>query len=223
MDTVIFDLDDTLADTWHATKHANRRLFLFFVKKRMFKLIKALVLRENEDFITKNDDILLQDSNEVIRMFIKKYYPNIDEEVIDGAIKTFDDSFFRNFRLIDGALEVLDHLKGKHRLCIVTDGTVSWQEKKISLLGIRDYFDRIVIAGALGTSKPNKQNFLKALNGKDGDITVVGDRAYTDIKGGKSIGARTILFKNGFFNNSNNFDIKADHTISDLRELVDII
>ncbi|MBN1785412.1 MAG: HAD family hydrolase [Candidatus Methanofastidiosa archaeon] len=219
MDTVIFDLDDTLADTWHATKRANRKLFFYFLKKRLFKLVRALIFRENVDFIANSSYILLMDSNDIIRMFIKNYYPDIPEEFLDGAVMEFDKEFFRNFKLNEGALDVLDYLKGRYRLCLVTDGTLRWQEQKIELLGINGYFDKIAIAGALGTSKPDPMNFMEVLSGSEDKVYVIGDRVETDIAGGASIGAVTILFKNGFFNYDRDCGIVPTYTIEHLSEL----
>lgn len=53
---------------------------------------------------------------------------------------------------------------------------------------------------------------------------MIGDRIKTDIKGGKIIGAKTILFENGFFVKENKKSgIKPDYVVKDLEEILDII
>jgi len=223
MDTVIFDLDDTLANTWQASKMANRRLFRFFVLRGMFRLVMAMFTKKNEEFIANNREILLKDSHQIIEMFIRHFYPDIDEKVIREAVEYFDREFYRRFSLTEGAKEVLEELGSRCRLCIVTDGLEWDQKRKIEHLGIGDYFDAIVIAGALGTSKPDSNNFRMALSGDEERIYVVGDRLETDIAGGEAIGATTILFKNGFFNYDRDSEVEPRHTIHNLKELIDII
>ncbi|HOP09270.1 MAG TPA: HAD family hydrolase [Candidatus Methanofastidiosa archaeon] len=223
MDTVIFDLDDTLANTWQASGKANKRLLCFFVRRGMFRLIKAMIFRKNEEFIASNMDILLKDSYQVIEMFIRRFYPDIDASIIENAIESFDREFYRYFTLTDGASDALEYLKGRYRLCIVTDGSEWDQKRKIEHLGIEGYFDKIVIAGAVGTAKPESNNFKMALSGDEKNVYVVGDRLETDIVGGRDIGATTILFKNGFFNYKRQSEITPDHTIGRLSELRDIL
>ena len=223
MDTVIFDLDDTLANTWQASGKANRKLFGFFVKRRMFRLVKAMIFRKNEEFIANNMDILLKDSHQIIEAFIRTFYPDIEDDIIKEAVCFFDKEFYKRFMLTEGALETLRHLKGKYRLCIVTDGQEWDQKRKIEHLGIGDYFDKIIIAGAVGAPKPEPNNFLLALSGNEKNIYVVGDRIETDIVGGKKIGAVTILFKNGFFNYDRESQVEPSHIIDNLTDLMEIL
>jgi putative hydrolase of the HAD superfamily len=189
----------------------------------MFRLVKAMIFRKNEEFIANNMDILLKDSHQIIEMFIRGFYPGIRDSTILEAITSFDREFYQRFALTEGARDVLEYLSGKYRLCIVTDGSEWDQKRKIEHLGIEDYFDKMVIAGAIGTAKPEPSNFLRALSGDERVVYVVGDRLETDIVGGKEIGATTILFNNGFFNYERDSDVKPDHTIDYLHQLMDIL
>ncbi len=223
MDTVIFDLDDTLADTWSATKRANRALFWHFLKTRQFRLVKALILREHTDFLQSREEILLLDSNGFLSRFIRDFVPDMDQRYIDGVCEMYDAVFFSSLAFVPGAQGVLDYLSGTYRLALVTDGTKQWQEHKLEHLGISSYFDAIIISGEVGTSKLNPENFRMALSGEEDAVYVVGDRLETDIRGGNAIGAITILFKNGVFDYERDIVDAPAFSITALEELYGIL
>ena len=223
MDTVIFDLDDTLADTLRATKRANRALFMHFIRTRQFRLVKALVFREHTDFLQSREEILLLDSRGFITRFIRDFVPDMSAQDVERACELYDEAFFPALSLVGGAKEILDYLSGRYRLALVTDGTKQWQERKLSHLGIKDCFASVVISGEVGTSKLNPDNFRMALSGDESAVYVVGDRLETDIRGGNSIGATTILFKNGVFDYERDSPDVPDHTITSLTELKSLL
>lgn len=222
MDTVIFDLDDTLIETWGATRRANISLMLFFMKKRLFRIVLALIRKENNEFIKNSGEMLLLDSYIVIGRFMRYYYPDIGQDVIDRASDLFHEVFYRHLRTVDGALEILDYLSEKYRLCLVTDGSVRWQNEKIDMFGLRKYFEKIIISGETGVSKLKPDNFLRAMPPQE-KAYVVGDRMETDIRNGGAAGAETILFKHGFFTYEERGEVVPDHRISALCELRTIL
>lgn len=222
MGTVIIDLDDTLATTWKAAQKGNRKLLFFFLKKRLFRIVKALILKQDKEFIFQNEAILLLDPPTVIKKFLSQYYPRLPESVKEEACLVFEKAFYEKFSLTDGAIDLLQHIKGRYRLCLVTDGSKEWQNEKIDFLGIREYFDNIIISGEIGTSKKNVRNFELACKG-DEKTYVIGDRMETDIRGGNAIGATTILFRNGFFEYERVAGVTPDHSVSTLREIMSLL
>jgi putative hydrolase of the HAD superfamily len=221
MATVVFDLDDTLANTWAASKKANRKLLWYFFRHGMWRIAKALLLKENVRYLVNDEEILLLDSEAIIERFLRYYYPSISDDEVARICTTFHDEFYRHFSLMPGAREILEWLSRSYRVCLVTDGSVRWQEEKLDFLGIKDYFDTIVISGSLGTSKLHPDNFRRAIKG-DTPAYVVGDRMSTDIKSGEQAGATTILFRNGLFTSIEEREVEPDHEISSLYELYDI-
>ncbi|RZN48975.1 HAD family hydrolase [archaeon] len=222
MATVVFDLDDTLANTWAASRKANRKLLWYFLRHGMWRIAKALLLKENVRYLVNDEQLLLLDSDSIIARFLRYYYPDISDVEVVRICSVFHDEFYRHFDLMPGARDVLEWLGRKYRLCLVTDGSVRWQEEKLARLGIRDYFDTIVISGSLGTSKRNPDNFRRAIKG-DSPAYVVGDRVSTDIRGGAQAGATTILFKNGLFESIEEREVEPDHEISSLFELYSLL
>lgn len=73
-------------------------------------------------------------------------------------------------------------------LGLITNGTSRAQWQKIELLGLRKYFDVLLVSGDLPWEKPDQNIFLEAcklLGVPPRNCIMVGDKLETDIKGGK--------------------------------------
>ena len=97
--------------------------------------------------------------------------------------------------------EVLQKLKGKYRLGIITNTFTSREEHvRIALrrIGLEQYFDIILTSVDLGFEKPDERIFLaalEALNVQPKEAVMVGNRVSKDIVGGNKVGMETILFR----------------------------
>ncbi|MCK4637553.1 MAG: HAD-IA family hydrolase [Methanomicrobia archaeon] len=215
---IVFDFDDTLANSWRASQRGIKELSKFFLKKRMFKLVILMLFGKNEEFV-KDESLLLDNSYRIIKKFIEFCYEKSDLKTVQEADNIFNKAFFSNLKLYPKAKIVLEKLKD-HELILITDGDLEYQRKKIKFLDIEKYFKEIYISGETKISKNNPEAF-KIIKKAD---YVIGDRIKTDIRGGKIIGAKTILFENGFFVKENRkSDIKPDYVVKDLEEILDII
>ena len=65
-------------------------------------------------------------------------------------------------RLFDDAGEVLDLLKGKYALGLITNGPADVQRQEIKTLKIEKYFDAVLIEGEMGRGKPHQEVFRHA-------------------------------------------------------------
>ncbi|RLF99266.1 hypothetical protein DRN58_05430 [Thermococci archaeon] len=215
---IVFDLDDTLANSWEAARRGIKELLKFFFKKRMFKLVILMLFRKNEEFV-KDESLLLDDPYRIIKKFIEFCYRKSDPKTVQKADDIFNKAFYSHFRLYPEAKIVLEKLKD-HELVLITDGDSEYQRKKIKFLDIEKYFKEIYISGETKISKNNPEAF-KIIKRAD---YMIGDRIKTDIEGGKFIGAKTILFENGLFIKENRkSDVKPDYVIKDLRDILNII
>lgn len=91
---------------------------------------------------------------------------------------------------------VLDALKGKYKLLLLTNGSPDLQQEKLAgVPELAPYFDHIVISGHFGEGKPAASIFRHAL-GKLGiepeHGMMVGDKLTTDIKGANTIGMTSV-------------------------------
>ncbi|PAV29703.1 haloacid dehalogenase [Virgibacillus profundi] len=87
----------------------------------------------------------------------------------------------------EDSFSVLDQLKGKYQLLLLTNGSPSLQQTKLELTPeFNSYFDHIVISGAFGKGKPEPAIFahaLELLSVKKEEALMIGDNLNTDILG----------------------------------------
>ena len=116
----------------------------------------------------------------------------------------------------------LVYLKGKgYKLGLVTDtdGRKGWKKRRIKRFQFAEFFDTIVIGGedTLRTKPDPEPSLLAAskLGLRASECVFVGDKPFTDIKGAKAAGMRTILLKRRDWG----IGKRADFTIKSLSEL----
>lgn len=94
-------------------------------------------------------------------------------------------------------IKLIDGLKSKYRLFIITNGTERQVVHKFKLLGLDPAdFNPFVCAYDHGWAKPEPAPFLYALEKlkmKPEEVVYVGDRAEVDIEGARAVGMKTIL------------------------------
>lgn len=122
---------------------------------------------------------------------------------------------------VDGAEELLEALKDKYELYIVSNGNASVQDRRLKSAGIIPYFKDIFISERVGFNKPSAEFFeacFKRIPGFEKDkAVVVGDRLSSDILGGINAGVRTCWFNPK--GEAPDPDIPADYEIKHLSEL----
>lgn len=126
---------------------------------------------------------------------------------------------------LPGAVELLDTLKGRCKLYIVSNGTTSVQQGRIKSAGIAHYFEAIWLSEAVGYVKPQKEFFAACFsqipNFDPARAIILGDSLTSDILGGINGGIRTCWFnpqkKDG------RRDIVPDFEIASLDEFVSLI
>jgi putative hydrolase of the HAD superfamily len=116
------------------------------------------------------------------------------EELLDDYVTHFADACvgFPNLHAALGALATRGY-----RLGIVTNGQSPFQERNIAALGIRHYFDTILVSEAEGVRKPDAAIFLRAaarLQARADETVFVGDNPQADIAGAQRCGMKAIWF-----------------------------
>lgn len=120
---------------------------------------------------------------------------------------------------------VLDELKGKYKLLLLTNGSPDLQQEKLD--GMPDlipYFDSIVISGNFGEGKPSSKLFAHAMDQigiSPEEGIMVGDKLTTDILGANRVGMTSVwINRHGAVRNDEiipTFEIKS---LTDLHELL---
>jgi len=93
---------------------------------------------------------------------------------------------------LPGAVSLLDSLKGKVKMGIITNGFTSLQQIRLERTGLREHFDLLIISEEVGVAKPDARIFDYALekagNPDRSRVLMVGDTAASDILGGMNAG-----------------------------------
>lgn len=94
--------------------------------------------------------------------------------------------------LLPGARELLDFLKCKARLGIITNGFTAMQQARLEHCGVADLFDPLVISEQIGVAKPDPRIFqhaFAALGEPDKKrVLMVGDNPQSDVLGAQNAG-----------------------------------
>ncbi len=95
----------------------------------------------------------------------------------------------------DGAVELLDYLREKYALYIVTNGVSSTQHKRMKLTGLDRMVTKTFISEEVGAPKPRKEFFDACLKGLDRNtVMLIGDSLTADIRGANDAGIQCIWF-----------------------------
>src|SRR5699024_7971727 len=112
--------------------------------------------------------------------------------------KVFPEERRKHVYVFNEALGVLDQLKGKYKLLVLTNGSPDLQWEQVSLSQeIPPYFDHVVISGAFGRGKPDPAIFrhaLELLSVRPEEAMMVGDNPMTDILGAQKTGMPSVWF-----------------------------
>ena len=120
---------------------------------------------------------------------------------------------------------VLDELKDKYQLILLTNGSPSLQNLKLEITPeIRPYFDQVIISGEFGKGKPEAELFEFMMN-KAGitasEGIMVGDNLNTDIKGSASVGMKNVwINREGKVNDT---EVTPTYEVASLTEFLELL
>ncbi len=120
---------------------------------------------------------------------------------------------------------VLDELKGKYQLVLLTNGAPSLQNLKLEITPeIRPYFDQVIISGDFGKGKPDAQLFeymMDKVGITASEGIMVGDNLNTDIKGSASVGMKNVwINREGSVNETG---VTPTYEVTSLTEFLDLL
>ena len=199
---VFIDLDDTLWDF-----HTNARLSL----QQMFDDRKLKQYFESFDmffaiYAKKNTELWgAYGKGEITKEFLmaeRFRYPLSKMGLEDAQLaKEIGDEYLdilpTQTALMPNALEVLDYLKSKYSLTIVSNGFIEVQYKKLKSSGIAHYFDHIVLSEEANAWKPDKKIFeyaLKLNNGTAKEAIMIWDSDEADMRGAQNAGIDQVYY-----------------------------
>ena len=99
--------------------------------------------------------------------------------------------------LMPGALELLEYLRPKYNMYILSNGFKELQSRKMRTAGIDGYFDALILSEDIGVNKPNRELYEYALvrtGSKLNESLMIGDMFDTDIVGAANIGMEQMYY-----------------------------
>jgi putative hydrolase of the HAD superfamily len=219
INTIIFDLDDTLY---------NERSFVFGCFQEVCSyLSKKYDVRFSVLYESIRGIFREHGRGKIFNILCKKY--NFDEK-IDDLVNIYRNAM-PNIKLYDDSRLFITKFRSKYNLGIITDGKASVQWNKIKLLGLSDYVDKIIVTDDYGLSnwKPNTFSYnmiLSCFNTSPSQSIYVGDNPHKDFVGAKELGIHTVRIIRNCGDHMKTFldnNYEADYNIYSLAELGKII
>ncbi len=203
IDTVLFDLDDTLHDDTAAYQEAARMVAIDVARRHPIdpEALLAAYIREAQAFWKKLSVEHLAAG--IIDTREQMWYDALRAAGIDDlALAERSAADYTRYRAdvltpAPGALECIAALRARNcKLGIVTNGFAATHHEKIARLGFTALFDAIFLADEMGMVKPDPAVFRHAcetLGSRPERTAMVGDRYDRDIVGAHEGGLFTVL------------------------------
>lgn len=122
--------------------------------------------------------------------------------------------------------QLLQKLKGKAKLGIITNGPAQHQWDKINALGVKEWIpvEHIFISGEQGVAKPDKEIFElaeKRLGLQPDEICYVGDSYENDMSGAKKAGWKAVWFNHR--DHKPTGEMAPDYVVKSEKELAELL
>jgi HAD superfamily hydrolase (TIGR01549 family) len=123
------------------------------------------------------------------------------------------------------ARPVIQRLKQRLRLAVITNGPSEGQREKLDVTGLTPLFDLVVVSSDLGVGKPDAAIFRFALDELGLDpacVWHVGDSLVTDVGGARNAGLGSVWLNRHRLSRAEDAP-SPDHEIATLTELIDLM
>lgn len=223
---IFFDLDRTLWDFEKNSRLVLEEIFCEFNLKEKICVQKEVFINEykkinetlwNQYRVGKIKKEFLRNSRfkQTLELF-NCHDESLSIEISDYYVKECP----KKKNLFPNTIKILDYLKNKYNLHIITNGFEEVQTIKLKSSGLSDYFDQIITSEKIGVKKPDPKIFSFALTSakanKENSI-MIGDDLKVDILGAENFGIRAVYFNPdmNIHNEKISFEIKnLDELIS---------
>ncbi|MHA1220232.1 MAG: HAD family hydrolase [Candidatus Heimdallarchaeota archaeon] len=222
--TISFDADGTLWDFMKVMRHS-----LKYVMKAIEEIDPRAAAKLNIDYMIKIRNKFAHNlkgliiSLEKLRLLAFQETLKAVGRPNDELAKYLNEIYlkhrFEDIELYDDVLPVLNELKKKYKIGILSNGN-SYPEK----CGLEKMFEFVVFSQHAGVEKPDPEVFeitMSEAGCKKEQILHVGDGLATDIIGANNAGVKCVWINRKKEKNTTNY--KINYEITSLRELLDIL
>lgn len=200
---VFFDVDDTLFDR----EQAQRQMALMICREfaRVLAGIDSVAV---VDAFLESDRIAIDEfyagpagaSGDTARLGRSRHFLRLlglSEEHAQRVTTLYQDAYPRIDAPVAGAKQVVRHLADRFRLGVISNSMPDVQYQKLETLGLREFFDVIVLSEEVGIRKPDPRIFQTAAalcQREPRECLHVGDSFESDVIGAKGAGMKTCWF-----------------------------
>jgi len=225
---IFFDLDRTLWDfETNSYQTLSELIDKYKLKERGVRSVDNFIA----DYYKINDDLWSDYRNGLIDKETLRYqrfhkafslYEINDEEL---TVNFGNDYVFLSplkTNLFSYTVEILEYLKPKYELHIITNGFEEVQHIKMKNSGIENYFSEIITSERAGFKKPDKRIFdfsMQLTNALPRHSLMIGDSLEADIIGAKNAGLHQVFFNS--HNQQHNEEVTYE--IKELKELLNFL
>lgn len=217
---LLLDLDDTILDFQKAEHLAVAEVLRDFgltVTPQVLQNYSA-INRAHWERLEKGELTREQVVNGRFTALFHHYGKTVDAP---ACAKAYEKKLSQGHYFLPGAEEAVKRLAQKYRLFLVSNGTASVQDGRLTSAGLYPYFEIVFISQQIGANKPAKEYFDRCFAQIPGfckeKAIIVGDSLTSDILGGINAGIATCWVNTRQL--PPRADIVADHEIKALSQL----
>ena len=200
--TLFIDLDDTLYDFSAASRESFHETYDLLHYERYFNSFEHyLSLYEPHNLELWH----LYGEGKITKEELNKRRYSHPLEMVGIHNQKLADTFCREAlgriptkgNLVPGAIELLEYLRPKYAMYILSNGFKELQSRKMRTAGIDSYFDGLILSEDIGVNKPGRALYEHAMqiSGAQLDASLmIGDMFDTDILGAANIGMDSLYF-----------------------------
>lgn len=208
---ILLDLDGTVVDSKEAYLEAVKAAFASIGRKTVDAKIVTEIPKRLEQNLPINDIVKRIDVQKFLEAYLNAYYQAT-------AVKT---------KPIPNISETLKKLSEKAKLALITMRYVSKEKivKELENFGLAKYFQFVITALDTHYPKPSPEALIKCakqLGIQMGECAIVGD-SVTDVRAGKTAGAKTVAVLSGIFSREELEREKPDLILESVNQLPDFL
>lgn len=224
---IFFDLDRTLWDFEQNMRLTLTDIYFNYGFDKFANSPQHFI----ETFLVHNDRLWTGYQQGRVRKEVLRYkrfektlgdYGIKNKSLAEVIAQEYIDDSPKQTALIPFAMELLEYLKPRYSLHIITNGFNEVQFTKLKMCGLEPFFTHVVTSEISGYHKPKPQAFEYALNlanASKEESLMVGDDLEADIMGAKGFGIDQVYFNPMQLPHN----VKVTHEITQLEELTKLL
>lgn len=225
---VFFDLDRTLWDFESNSEATLKELFSEFgLTEKLgvsdadfiheYKRINEIFWEDYRNGVIKKEELRYARFEAAL-----KFFGHADRQLASEIGELYISRSPKKTGLVDGTIEILDYLKTKYQLHIITNGFEEVQHIKMKSSGLDPYFGHVITSESAGAKKPDPIIYHHAaeLSGARPENSImIGDHFEADVIGALEVGWKAVLYEPNK-QKAQETDFHHIHHLSELKSLL---